>query len=176
MADLASTRQLLVRMRFTNAAAAIITDEQGIDEMSEIKILTDSEIEGLCKVVRRPGGTIPNPKCRLIGMRIRATFRVSNASFNRICSAVQTSRRQRRAQRREIYAFKENGDDQGGRTETDSHANTSVVGKECLVFHDFERPVNVSGFDSSLGTVNDRSVVSAALAYEDPTTREVIIV
>eukprot|EP00978_Attheya_sp_CCMP212_P012589 scaffold31485_cov36-Attheya_sp.AAC.1 len=49
MADLASTRQLLVRMRFTNAAAAITTDEQGIDEMSEIKILTDSEIEGLCK-------------------------------------------------------------------------------------------------------------------------------
>eukprot|EP00978_Attheya_sp_CCMP212_P012779 scaffold31941_cov69-Attheya_sp.AAC.6 len=93
-----------------------------------------------------------------------------------ICSAVQTSRRQRRAQRRELYAFKENGDDQGGRTETDSHANTSVVGKECLVFHDFERPVNVSGFDSSFGTVNDRSVISAALAYDDPTTGEVIIV
>eukprot|EP00978_Attheya_sp_CCMP212_P027944 scaffold94968_cov61-Attheya_sp.AAC.4 len=90
--------------------------------------------------------------------------------------AVQTSRRQRRAQRREIYALKENGDDQGGRTKTDSHANTSVVSKECLGFHDFERPVNVSGFDSSLGTVNDRSVVSAALAYDDPTTGEVIIV
>eukprot|EP00978_Attheya_sp_CCMP212_P038406 scaffold190171_cov30-Attheya_sp.AAC.1 len=66
--------------------------------------------------------------------------------------------------------------DQGGRTETDSHDDTSVVGKECLVFHDFERPVNVSGFDSSLGTVNDRSVVSAALAYDDATTGEVIIV
>eukprot|EP00978_Attheya_sp_CCMP212_P030444 scaffold112006_cov46-Attheya_sp.AAC.1 len=67
MADLASTRQLLVRMCFTNAAAAIITDEQGIDEMSEIKILTDSEIEGLCKVVRRPGGTIPNPNAAVAG-------------------------------------------------------------------------------------------------------------
>jgi hypothetical protein len=88
---------------------------------------------------------------------------------------VKTSRGQRRAQRREIYAFKDNGDDQGGRTETDSHADTCVVGKECLVFHDFERPVNVCGFDSSLGTVNDRSVVSTALAYDDLTTGEVII-
>eukprot|EP00978_Attheya_sp_CCMP212_P048981 scaffold599524_cov63-Attheya_sp.AAC.1 len=103
------------------------------------------------------------------------TFRVSNASFNRICSAVQRPRRQCHAQRRAIYAFKENGDDQGCHTETDSHADTSVVSKECLVFHDIEIPVNVSGFDSSLGTVNDRSVVSAALAYDDPTTGEVII-
>eukprot|EP00978_Attheya_sp_CCMP212_P004879 scaffold10702_cov33-Attheya_sp.AAC.1 len=61
MVVLASTRQLLVRMCFTNAAAAVITDEQGIDELSDYKILTDSEIEGICKVVRRPGGTIPNP-------------------------------------------------------------------------------------------------------------------
>eukprot|EP00978_Attheya_sp_CCMP212_P031519 scaffold119376_cov33-Attheya_sp.AAC.1 len=29
MADLASTRQLLVRMHFTNAAAVVIADEQG---------------------------------------------------------------------------------------------------------------------------------------------------
>eukprot|EP00978_Attheya_sp_CCMP212_P002398 scaffold4895_cov59-Attheya_sp.AAC.1 len=42
-------------------------DEQGIDELSEIKILTDSEIEGLCKVVRRPGGTIPNPNTAVAG-------------------------------------------------------------------------------------------------------------
>eukprot|EP00978_Attheya_sp_CCMP212_P039979 scaffold213365_cov45-Attheya_sp.AAC.2 len=59
---------------------------------------------------------------------------------------------------------KQCGDDRQGRTETDSHANTCVVGKECLVFHDFERPVNVSGFDTSLGGVNDKAVVSAALA------------
>eukprot|EP00978_Attheya_sp_CCMP212_P029565 scaffold105351_cov55-Attheya_sp.AAC.7 len=30
-------------MRFTNAAAAVITDEQGVDELSEIKILTDDD-------------------------------------------------------------------------------------------------------------------------------------
>eukprot|EP00978_Attheya_sp_CCMP212_P004009 scaffold8551_cov59-Attheya_sp.AAC.4 len=73
------------------------------------------------------------------------------------------------------YKHRERGDDRQGWTETDSHADTCVVGKECLVFHDFERPVNVSGFDTSLGSVNDKPVVSTALAYDDPLTGEVLI-
>ena len=32
-----------------------------MDTLAEIQLLTDDEIENLCKVVRRPGGTIPGP-------------------------------------------------------------------------------------------------------------------
>eukprot|EP00978_Attheya_sp_CCMP212_P048983 scaffold599524_cov63-Attheya_sp.AAC.3 len=72
MADLASTRQLLVRVFFMNADTPdVIVYQQGIDQLSEIKILTDSEIEGLCKVGRHPGGgMIPNPNA---GDAVRAT-------------------------------------------------------------------------------------------------------
>ena len=51
-------------------------------------------------------------------------------------------------------------------TELDSHSDTCVVGKHALIIHDYDRPVNVSGFDKSLGSVNDRRIVSAALAYD----------
>ena len=95
------------------------------------------------------------------------TFRVSDRSFHRICGT-DLGKSQGIAQ---VVA----GFDQDGRTEMDSHADTCVVGKQCLVFHDFDRPVNVSGFDTSLGTVKNRSVVSAALAYDDPETGEVIM-
>eukprot|EP00978_Attheya_sp_CCMP212_P016839 scaffold44472_cov54-Attheya_sp.AAC.4 len=81
MADLASTRQLLVRMCFTNAAAAVITDEQGVDELSEIKILTDDEIASLCKVVRRPGGAVPNPNAHVAGQPATYTARGESVSM-----------------------------------------------------------------------------------------------
>ena len=63
------------------------------------------------------------------------------------------------------------------RSELDSHADTCVVGKEALIVHDFDRTVNVSGFDESLGTVKGLKTVSAAVAYDDPITgRPVILV
>ena len=49
-------RQMLVRLRFTNQAAAEIVDNEGIDEMSEFETLTETQIESICKIVRRPGG------------------------------------------------------------------------------------------------------------------------
>jgi hypothetical protein len=58
----------------------MIIDQQGIDELSEIKILTDSEIEGLCKVVKRPGGTIPNPNAAAAGQP--ATITASGESIS----------------------------------------------------------------------------------------------
>ena len=61
------------------------------------------------------------------------------------------------------------------RTELDSHADTCVVGRNALIFHDFERPVNVTGYDPALGINKDVKTVSAAIAYDDPTTGEVII-
>jgi ribosomal protein S13 len=83
MAGLASTAQVLVRIRFRNAAADMICDQQGIDELSEIKILTDSEIECLCKVVRHPGGTIVvNPNAATTGQP--ATLYASGESISMI--------------------------------------------------------------------------------------------
>ena len=61
------------------------------------------------------------------------------------------------------------------RCELDSHADTCVVGKNALIFQDFGRPVSVSAYDPSLGTKPGMKVVSAAIAYDDPTNGEVKI-
>jgi len=54
-------KALFGRLRFSPNAAHAIFYEQGIDEMAEFKILTDKQIENICKVIHRPGGMIPNP-------------------------------------------------------------------------------------------------------------------
>jgi hypothetical protein len=56
------------------------------------------------------------------------------------------------------------------RSELDSHASTCVIGCYALVTHDFDRPVNITGFDPSCGTVEEVQTVSAALAYDDLTS------
>jgi ribosomal protein S13 len=61
MAALNAMRTMLVRIGLSENAAQIIVAEQGLDSLEEIKLLTDDEIESLCKVVRRPGGTVPGP-------------------------------------------------------------------------------------------------------------------
>lgn len=48
-------------MGLSQSAATYITDEQDMTNLEEFRILTDSEVESLCKVIRRPGGTIANP-------------------------------------------------------------------------------------------------------------------
>ena len=59
----------------------------------------------------------------------------------------------------------------GGETrmECDSHADTSVVGKNCLIVHDFERPVKVSGYDPKDGAKEYRTV-TGVVAYDHPQT------
>jgi hypothetical protein len=105
---------------------------------------------------------------------VRTTYRVSDRSFKRIANVTRT--RGTGLTRREIAELNHDPEEfDTSRTEMDNHADTCVVGQECLVFHDFDRPVNVAGFDTSLGTVKNRSVVSAAVAYDDPTTGEVIM-
>ena len=51
-------RSALVRLGFSAAAATAITDEQDLDSAGELMVLVDSEIESLCKVLRRPGGQV----------------------------------------------------------------------------------------------------------------------
>ena len=61
------------------------------------------------------------------------------------------------------------------RTELDSHADTCIVRKHGCIVAQFNRTVNVTGYDPKLGTMKNAHIVTAALAYDDPTSGEVII-
>ncbi len=61
MAAVNAMRTMFVRIGFTNAAARVIVEEQGMDTLNEILLLTDDEVENLYKVIRRPVGTVPGP-------------------------------------------------------------------------------------------------------------------
>jgi hypothetical protein len=53
------------------------------------------------------------------------------------------------------------------RWDLDSHTDACVVGKEALIFNDFDREVTVSGYDPS-GETRSLRTVSAALGYVIP--------
>ena len=61
MAELASLRTALGRMGLPQAATEYLIDSQGMDGLDEFRILTDDEVETLCRVLRRPGGTTGDP-------------------------------------------------------------------------------------------------------------------
>jgi hypothetical protein len=61
------------------------------------------------------------------------------------------------------------------RTELDSHADESVVGMEVITFQDFERPVNVSGFEPKGPVAMSLKTVSAGMAYNVPGIGRVVI-
>ena len=49
-----------------------------------------------------------------------------------------------------------------------SHADTSVLGGGALIVADFNEPVNVQGYDPSLGTKTYRTI-KGVVGYCDPT-------
>jgi hypothetical protein len=61
MAALNAMRTMLQRIGFSAAASQVLVDEQGMDTLAEIQLLSDDEVESLCRVIRRPGGTFPGP-------------------------------------------------------------------------------------------------------------------
>ena len=61
MADVVVLRAALTCLVLSAKAAGFITYDQGLDTLDDLKVITNDEIESLCKVVRRPGGTAPNP-------------------------------------------------------------------------------------------------------------------
>ena len=61
MADIVEIFAALMRLELLAKAAGFITDDQGLETLDEMKVLTNDEIESLCKLVRRPGGTVRNP-------------------------------------------------------------------------------------------------------------------
>ena len=54
----ASIRAIYTCCGLSEITATAIVNEQGIDTLEEIRFLKDSEIDSLCKVVRRPVGTV----------------------------------------------------------------------------------------------------------------------
>ncbi|KAI2509583.1 hypothetical protein MHU86_4844 [Fragilaria crotonensis] len=54
-------RGVFTRIGFSESASQALVEEQGMSDLEEIKLLSDEEVESLCKVIRRPGGTVPNP-------------------------------------------------------------------------------------------------------------------
>ena len=58
-----------------------------------------------------------------------------------------------------------------------SHAETCVIGQHELIVHNFNRLVNVVGYDPSNGTMTPKcQTVSAVLAYDYTLTGEVFII
>ena len=55
------------------------------------------------------------------------------------------------------------------RMELDTHANTTVLGKNCLLIQDFGRVVSVSGWNASAGST-ECPTVSGVVAYNHPHT------
>jgi hypothetical protein len=49
-----------------------------------------------------------------------------------------------------------------------------VVGRNALIVHDFERPVNVTGFDKKVANIKAMTV-TAVVAYDDPVSGETIL-
>lgn len=82
MAGVVAMRAMFERMGFTNTAAILLTDEQGIDTLLEVRNLKDANIENLCKVLRRPGGqnTSGNPDPG-VKVSIRAEENLKLASY-----------------------------------------------------------------------------------------------
>ena len=51
----------------------------------------------------------------------------------------------------------------------DTHADTTVLGRHCLVVQDFNLPVGVPGWDSTLRTI-ECPTITGVVAYDHPTT------
>ena len=60
-------------------------------------------------------------------------------------------------------------------THLDSHADCCVVGSNALIIHDFERPVDISGYDPNGPVTKSLRTVSAAVAYTIPTSGAVVM-
>jgi hypothetical protein len=55
MAQIAAIRTAMTRIGFEVEAANLLTDDQGMNALEELALLTDEEVTNLCRVIRRPG-------------------------------------------------------------------------------------------------------------------------
>ena len=55
--EIVEINDMYVRFGFTLPGAAQLTGGQRMDDLTELSLLSDTEVESLCKLVRNPGGT-----------------------------------------------------------------------------------------------------------------------
>ena len=88
-------------------------------------------------------------------------------------NAISSSTRTRSHRNVSQMAYKKHKDHStviNGRCELDSHADTCVAGRNCVVLEDTEQTVSVSAFTDKHQTFNNVPVVTAATAYDDERT------
>ena len=61
------------------------------------------------------------------------------------------------------------------RTDLDSHADQCAIDRNALLVHNFDRPINVSGYNPNGPLAKDLRTVAAALAYDDAVTGQTVI-
>lgn len=66
-------------------------------------------------------------------------------------------------------------EEHAGNLEFDSHADTIVFGRNCVVLNYTGRVCNVSPFTDSYKSLDDVEIVTAATAWQSPVTGEVFI-
>jgi len=66
----------LSRLGFSAQATSDIIGEQGIDTLEELRVLDDKEVESLCKVVRKLGGT-SNTTGTVVSLRAEANLKMA---------------------------------------------------------------------------------------------------
>jgi hypothetical protein len=55
-------------------------------------------------------------------------------------------------------------------TDLDSHTDQSLLGSNTLVIHDFNKPVNIMGYDPRGPVMHSLHTISEAIAYDCPNT------
>ena len=61
------------------------------------------------------------------------------------------------------------------RTDLDSHADQCAIGSNALVIHDFDHPVNVTGYNPNVPVNRNLRTVPGALLYDNASTGESVI-
>jgi hypothetical protein len=60
------------------------------------------------------------------------------------------------------------------RSDIDNHSDAIVLGKHCLVLNDFDRPVEVQGYDPG-GPIYTARTITGAVGYQDRVTGGIVI-
>ena len=67
MAEAVAMNVMYLRLGFSVSAALMLHVDQGMENLDELELLDDTEVEVLCKLVRRPGGHTVNPNAARAG-------------------------------------------------------------------------------------------------------------
>ena len=93
----------------------------------------------------------------------------------RILSDITTSERQISQTQRVVSTNKEDTPFHG-RSELDSHADTTVAGKNCVILRYTDRSCDVAPFSNKYMPMKDVPIVSAAIGYTSANGRNYIVV